>query len=262
MTSRDSPSRPRRSRMVLLIAGLLAAFIVIVVVAQLTMNSTNSAAPSAPTPPAAETPSPDGQSTGPSEGPSAEEGEHPSDSPLVRRDPDDPMAVGDVDAPVVLIEWTDLRCPFCASFNQDTYPTIVEEYIDAGLVRFEVVDVAFFGDESVDGQIAARAAGKQDRFFEFLDVAYAAAPDRGHPDLPREKLVGFAEEAGVPDIDQFTADLDDPEVRTAAEQSTAYAQQVGVNAVPFFLAGDVALSGAQPVDVFRDYLDQAVESAG
>ena len=252
--------------MVLLIAGLLAAFIVIVVVAQLTMNSTNSAAPSAPTPPAAETPSPDGQSTGqtggPSEEPSAEEGEHPSDSPLVRRDPDDPMAVGDVDAPVVLIEWTDLRCPFCASFNQDTYPTIVEEYIDAGLVRFEVVDVAFFGDESVDGQVAARAAGAQDKFFEFLDVAYAAAPDRGHADLPREKLIGFAEDAGVADIEQFTADLDDPAIRTAAEQSTAYAQQVGVNAVPFFLAGDVALSGAQPVDVFRDYLDRAVESAG
>lgn len=261
MTSRDSPSRPRRSRMVLLIAGLLAAFVIIVVIAQLMMNSTNSAAPSAPTPPAEDT-SPPETSTDPSDGPTADDDKHPADSPLVRRDPDDPMAVGDVDAPVVLTEWTDLRCPFCASFNQDTYPTIVEEYIDAGLVRFEVVDVAFFGDESVDGQVAARAAGAQDKFFEFLDVAYAAAPDRGHADLPREKLIGFAEDAGVADIEQFTADLDDPAIRTAAEQSTAYAQQVGVNAVPFFLAGDVALSGAQPVDVFRDYLDQAVESAG
>ncbi|HIY67136.1 MAG TPA: DsbA family protein [Candidatus Agrococcus pullicola] len=262
MTPQGPVSRPRRTRTLILIAGLVAAFIVIIVVAQLTMNSSNSATPVSPTPPASETPPPTQDASEPSEHPSAGTGEHPMDSPLVRRDPDDPMAMGDVDAPVVLIEWTDLRCPFCASFSQDTFPTIVEEYVDAGLVRFEVVDVAFFGDQSVDGQIAARAAGKQDRFFEFLDVAYAAAPDRGHPDLPREKLIGFAEEAGVPDIDQFTADLDDPEVRTAAEQSTEYAQQVGVNAVPFFLAGDVALSGAQPVDVFRDYLDQAVSKVG
>lgn len=259
MTSRDSARRPRFPRAAILIAALVGAFIVIIVIAQLTMNSSDS---SAPAPPGAEaSPSPDA-SDGPSEQPTADAGDHSTDSPLVRRDPDDPMAMGDVDAPVVLIEWTDMRCPFCASFNQDTFPVIVEEYVDTGLVRFEVVDVAFFGDESVDGQVAARAAGNQGRFFEFLDVAYASAPDRGHPDLPREKLIGFAEDAGVPDIDQFTEDLDNPEVRTAAEQSTAYAQQVGVNAVPFFLAGDVALSGAQPTDVFRDYLDQAVESAG
>src|SRR5699024_10504587 len=51
---------------------------------------------------------------------------------LVRRDADDVTAMGDVDAPVVLIEYSDYRCPFCGSFARDTMPELKEEYIDTG----------------------------------------------------------------------------------------------------------------------------------
>ncbi|MBW1639299.1 thioredoxin domain-containing protein [Microbacterium resistens] len=219
--------------------AIVVVFLGIVVVAQLTMN-TGSAAPAA-------------QPTTSSS---------PEVPELARRDPDDPMALGKVDAPVALVQWTDLRCPFCAAVHRDTIPTIIEEYVDKGLVRLEVRDVAFFGEQSEDAAVAARAAGEQGRFFEYLDAVYAAAPDSGHPDLPREKLIAFAKEAGIPDLDRFTADLDDPAVRAAAQASTAEAQRLGVSAVPFFVANDTALSGAQPVAVFRDFLDRAIAQKG
>lgn len=179
-------------------------------------------------------------------------------SDIVRRDADDPMAIGDVDAPVVLVQWTDLRCPFCAAYEQDTFPTIVDEYVETGLVRIEIRDVAFFGEQSEDAAIAARAAGNQGKFFEFLNVVYAAAPANTHADLPRDVLVDFAEEAGVPDMAQFVTDLDDPNLRAQARESTERAQSLGVTAVPFFVAGDTAVSGAQPIEVFRSFLDDAL----
>lgn len=180
---------------------------------------------------------------------------------FVRRDAADPMAIGDVDAPVVLTYWTDLRCPFCAVFSRDTLPILIEEYVDLGEVRIEFHDVAYFGEESATAAVAARAAGEQELFFEYLEAVYAVAPESGHPDLPREELVAFAAEIGVPDMAQFEADLDDPALRKAADESTADAQQLGVSAVPFFVAGDTALSGAQPVDTFRAFLDDALTKA-
>lgn len=217
--------------------GLLALFLVLVVVAQLTASPTLG-------------------------GDSAPRPTESSARELASRDPDDPMAMGDVDAPVVLVQWTDMRCPFCAAVHRDTLPTVVQEYVDEGLVRLEVRDVSFFGEQSEDAAVAARAAAEQGKFFEYLDAVYGAAPPTGHPDMPRDALIAFAEQAGVPDIAQFTADLDDPGIRAAARSSTSDAQALGVNAVPFFVAGDVALSGAQPISVFREYLDQALESAG
>lgn len=62
-------------------------------------------------------------------------------------------------------------------------------------------------------------------------------------------------------MEQFIADLDDPKLLEDVTASTQQAQQLGVTAVPFFVAGNTALSGAQPVDVFREFLDHALTEA-
>lgn len=184
------------------------------------------------------------------------------DMEFVRREADDPRAIGSVDAPVVMTEWIDLRCPFCASFSRDTLPALITDYVDTGKVRIEFVDVAYFGELSLDGQIAARAAADQDKYVEYVTAVFDAAPEKGHADLTRDVLIDFAEQVDMPDMARFTSDLDDPQLRSTAEAQTLEAQQLGVTAVPFFVAGQTALSGAQPESTFRDYLDDAIAAAG
>ncbi|WP_210405971.1 thioredoxin domain-containing protein [Micromonospora sp. MH33] len=181
---------------------------------------------------------------------------------FVRRAQADPMAVGAVDAPVVLVQWTDMRCPYCAVFNRETLPMLLKEYVDTGKLRIEVHDVAYFGEQSEQAAVAARAAAEQGKFFEFIRAVYKDAPEHKHPDLPRAKLIAYAQKAGVPDIAKFTTDLDDPGLRAAADASNSEAAQLGVTSVPFFVAGDRTLSGAQPSSVFRSYLDDAIAKAG
>jgi protein-disulfide isomerase len=180
----------------------------------------------------------------------------------VRREADDPMAIGAIDAPVVLSEWVDFRCPYCAVFSRDVFPQLVQEYVDAGKVRIEMHDVAFFGEESVRAAVAARAAGEQGKYFEFLAAVYAAAPEGGHPDLLPEELIEFAEIAGVPDLAQFKSGMQRDDLKAAVQQSTEQAQQLGVTGVPFFAVGDQAFSGAQPLESFRDFLDQQLAQSG
>jgi protein-disulfide isomerase len=174
---------------------------------------------------------------------------------VARDQADDPMAWGDPKAPVVMVQWTDFRCPFCASFAEDSLPSLFTDYIDTGKVRFEIHDVAFFGDQSVDAAAAVRAAGKQGKAHEYMVAMFDAAPSSGHPDLPAAKLIGFAKTAGVPDLDAFAADLADPAVHQQVIADTTKAQQMGVTSVPYFVIGGQVVSGAQPLANFRAVID-------
>lgn len=196
--------------------------------------------------------------------PQAEQTEHTGIGvDLSRRIEGDPMALGAVDAPVVMVEYADYRCPYCSLFEQEILPGIVAEYVDLGLLRVEFRDMPLFGDYSYDAAVAGRAAGNQGKFWEFMNVVAAnGVEEGGHPDLPRERLVEFADQAGVADLDKFTADLDDTELLAAVEADLAEGRQLGISGVPAFLVGDVPVAGAQPIEVFRDVLTQELAEAG
>lgn len=175
---------------------------------------------------------------------------------IERRVEGDPMAIGAVDAPVVMNEWIDFRCPFCAVFSRDTFPQLLREYVDSGEVRIEIHDVAYFGEQSERAAVAARAAGEQGKYFEYISAVYEAAPESGHPELPPEELIAFAKQVGVPDLAKFERDMQSGELLSAVRESTQTAQQLGVTGVPFFAVGSQAFSGAQPIESFRQFLDQ------
>lgn len=192
------------------------------------------------------------QQTGP---PAVQQPAETIDPGLARRLADDVTALGAVDAPLVVVEYADYRCPYCAKFGRETFPTIVEEYVESGAVRIEWRDMPIFGEESELVAVAGRAAGNQDRFWEFHTVVFEAAPESGHPDLPRDVLIEHARAAGVPDLAAFESDLDDPALLEAVRTDAAEARSVGVSSVPAFVVGGTPLLGAQPVEVFREVIE-------
>ena len=260
-------SKQGRSRTAYIIIAIIAvaAFIAVVALAQFTSDGTPSgdeqaqrSAPSASSADGDNAQEEGDSSEGAEAAAAGEEGE------WVRRDADDSAAVGDVDAPVVITEWTDPRCPFCAHFHNNILPDLQKKYVDTGKVRFEFITVAFFGEQSAAAGAAMEAAGKQGKYSEYSDALYAAAPDKGHPDLPEDKLVEFAETAGVGDIEKFRKDKNDQALIDKVNDETAKAQQYyGIQAVPFFASsdGESALRGAQPVENFEEFIDEQLEKA-
>lgn len=174
---------------------------------------------------------------------------------LARRDGADRMALGSVDAPVVLINYSDWRCPFCAKFARDMEPTLIRDYVDTGKLRIEWRDMPIFGDQSMIGARAGRAAAEQGKFHEFHEVVMAAAPQNGHADLTETTLMAFAEQAGIPDLGAFRegmlSDRFDAAIKKDAEEGALY----GVNSTPTFVVGATPVVGAQPLDVFTRTID-------
>ena len=178
-----------------------------------------------------------------------------------RRVADDPMAKGAVDAPVVLTEWADYRCPFCNVWAKDTLP-LLQSFVDDGSLRIEFRDLAIFGDDSVAAADAARAAGEQGLFWEFQHALYAALPAQGHPPVDDALVERVAGEVGVPDIAAFMASYRSEETRAAVVASSAEAQQMGISSTPTFLIGSEVISGAQPVDVFKAVIQEQLAKHG
>ncbi|MGV0714689.1 thioredoxin domain-containing protein [Mycolicibacterium sp. XJ662] len=177
-----------------------------------------------------------------------------------RRQDGDPFAIGDPDAPVAMVMFSDYRCPFCAKFSRDTQPELVERFVENGTLRVEWRDFPIFGEESKRAARAGRAAAEQGKFWEFNDAVYSAAPDRRKADLSEQALIGFAEQAGVADIDRFVAGLRGTEFDDAINADLAQGNRIGVPSTPAFLINDAPLLGAQPTDEFVREITEALHN--
>jgi protein-disulfide isomerase len=81
-------------------------------------------------------------------------------------------ALGSPHAPVTLVEYADLRCPYCAEWARQALPAVVSEYVRTGRVRIVFRGLAFLG---ADSELALRmvlAAGAQNKQWNLIDELY------------------------------------------------------------------------------------------
>ncbi|GAA4872857.1 DsbA family protein [Saccharopolyspora cebuensis] len=193
-----------------------------------------------------------------------QQAEQQQESPLAklaRRTPGDPLALGRHDAPVVMLNYGDYRCPFCAKFSQDIEPELIKRYVDSGVLRLEWRDFPIFGEESIEAAKAGRAAAAQGKFWEYLGAIYHDSPGRGHPPLPHDTLIDYAEQVGITDIARFEADMNSPATLSAIQADAVEGSEIGVSSTPTFLVNGDPILGAQPLDQFVQAIEQAKAAA-
>lgn len=179
---------------------------------------------------------------------------------LVRRDADEVTAMGDIDAPVVMVNYSEFQCPFCGKFAKDTKPTLVEEFVKDGTLRIEWRDFPYLGEESTRAATAARAAGEQGKFWEFHDALFANQFPPNSGQLTEDYLVGVAGDLGL-DTDKFRKDMTSDAITEAVTRDFREGQQIGVTGTPAFIVNGRPIIGAQPTEVFTDAIEEAAEAA-
>jgi protein-disulfide isomerase len=179
---------------------------------------------------------------------------------VIRREAGDPRAMGDVDAPVVMVNYSDFQCPFCGKFARDTEPVLIERYVDEGTLRIEWRDFPYLGPESETAARAGWAAGAQDKFWAFHDAMYADQQPPNSGKLTPAYLTGIAEKVGL-DVARFRKDMASKEASSAVQRDFAEGQRIGVTGTPAFLVNGMPVMGAQPTDVFVELIEQAEAQA-
>lgn len=164
--------------------------------------------------------------------------------------------IGDPDAPVTIVEFTDFQCPFCARHFQQTYPQIKANYIDKGLVYyvFKEFPLTSIHPQAALASEAARCAGSQGAYVEMHDTLFAQQQEwSGRSDA----AALFAEYAATLGLEPtlFTTCLESHAQETAVYADLNEGVALGVNGTPAFFINGYFLNGAQPYSAFQEAIE-------
>ncbi len=138
---------------------------------------------------------------------------------------------------------------------------MVKRYVENGTLRLEWRDFPYLGQESVNAALAARAAQEQGKFWEYHDILYQNQKGENRGAFSDEKLLGFAQEAGL-DVERFEAALESGTYEAVVQKVFREAQNAGIQGTPtFFINGQVVV-GFQPLEVFERIIEEEARKAG
>jgi protein-disulfide isomerase len=151
--------------------------------------------------------------------------------------PQDGVAIGDPDAPVTLVEFADVQCPFCAQWNTEAFPAYVDEYIRDGKVRVEFRPLTFIGEDSARGAQLAVAAGNQNLLWNVTELMYRNQGGENTGWISDDFVAALGRSVPGLDVDQWLADADSGAVQQTIDEAASEAAAQGVNSTPSFLLG-------------------------
>ncbi|RLG72987.1 MAG: hypothetical protein DRO11_00865 [Methanobacteriota archaeon] len=164
---------------------------------------------------------------------------------------DDDPALGDPNAPVVMVECSEYQCPYCRKYSLDTFKKIREEYINTGKVRYVFRDFPLgFHQYAQKAAEAAECADEQGRFWEYHDMLFENAPRLSLDDLRR-----YAEELGL-DMEKFNACLDSGKYADEVQKDFQDCRAAGARGTPTFFINGEMVRGAQPIEKFREVIER------
>lgn len=165
---------------------------------------------------------------------------------------------GNPDSTVVLTEYADFQCPYCAAF----YPTVeqvVEKYKDDIRFEFRNLPLVAAHPNAFAAARAAEAAGKQDKYWEMVEILFANQNAWKEATDPRPTFDQYAKQLGL-DAEQFNTDFGSSEVNNIINDDVAAFNATGeqLSTPTFFLNGQRLTLNDATVEEFSTHIDQAL----
>jgi len=174
---------------------------------------------------------------------------------------DDDAVLGDKNAPVTIVEFSDYQCPFCKRFADGAFAQLKSEYIDTGKVKLVFRDFPLsFHPAAMPAALAAECAREQggdEAYFKLHDYIFANQESiPGSVTDAADYYAAVVKNMGVKDASKFKSCVSEQKYLAEAEKDLQDGQRAGVTGTPGFLIGEQMIEGAQPFEAFA----QAIES--
>jgi len=164
---------------------------------------------------------------------------------------DDDPSLGDKNAKLTIVEFSDFQCPFCGRFRTQTFDQIKKEYIDTGKVKFVFRDfpLSSIHPYAQKASEASECADEQGKFWEYHDKLF-----ENQQALTIDNLKKYASDLSL-DTKKFNDCLDSGKMVSEVNKDTQDATASGGSGTPYFLVGNRPVSGAQPFANFKAAID-------
>ena len=166
---------------------------------------------------------------------------------------DDPI-LGDKNAKLTIVEFSDYQCPSCEKFWSKILPQLKLQYINTGKVKLVYRDLPL---ESIHPNArsaaeAANCAGEQSKYFEFHDKLFENQQEWASVGIP--SFNKYAQEIGL-DVNKFSDCINSKKYKDEITNDLRDAASVGARGTPYFIIGNQTVVGAQPFSNFQAIIE-------
>jgi protein-disulfide isomerase len=164
---------------------------------------------------------------------------------LLKGVPQNGLILGQPSAPVTMVEYVDLQCPYCQQFETQVMPGVIRRYVRTGKLKVQLRPWAFIGPDSVRGQRAVLAAARQNKAFNYAELLYDNQATENTGWLSDSLVTSAA--ASIPGlrVPELLSDRDSAPVKAAAKTVDAQVQADGVSATPTIFVGKSGTHGTE-----------------
>jgi protein-disulfide isomerase len=148
--------------------------------------------------------------------------------------------LGSPSAPLTLKYYGDLECPICKEFTLGVLPALIPKYVRTGKLRIEYLSLETATREPEvfkTQQVAALAAGKQNRAWDFIELFYHEQGEEGSGYVNEKYLQGLASQVPGLNLASWTTARSDPALSNEVTADAQAANNAGFTGTPSFQLG-------------------------
>jgi protein-disulfide isomerase len=148
--------------------------------------------------------------------------------------------LGSTTAPVTMQYFGDLECPICRDFTLGALPKLIQKWVKTGKMKIEYrsLETATREPETFrTQQVAALAAGKQDKMWDFVELFYHEQGEEDSGYVTEGYIQGLAQQVPGLNLSKWSTDRSDTTLDNQIATDTQEANQNGFNGTPSFLIG-------------------------
>lgn len=138
---------------------------------------------------------------------------------------------------IVLLEFSDFQCPFCAR-AYDNVKQFMAKHQDKVTLAYKHFPLSSIHPQALPAAKAAWAAQQQGKFWEYYGALFEGQKQLGEP------LYGSIAQKLNLKLDKFNSDRNSPAAEAAIQKDVQLAQQLGIEGTPFFIMNGKTFSGA------------------
>ena len=180
---------------------------------------------------------------------------------VIRIGPEDPF-LGEKDAAVTIVEYSDFQCPYCARAEEIVKEQVLKEYGDR--VKFvykqlPLVEIHPWSEKASAIGLCLLRHGGNGAYWDYHAAVFARQREIELEDAEDQlfKLVDATQKADLPQIKKCYESGEPAEILLATQQE---ANELGVNSTPTFFINGRRLSGAQPLEAFQEIIEPLLGS--
>lgn len=170
----------------------------------------------------------------------------------------DGKTLGDPDAPVKVVEYMDIECPYCQRYSRTIFPKIVRDYVKTGKVHYVIKHFPLpkrIHPNAMSGAIAAECAANQNKFWSYKTLAIENREYQSN-----KTFLALANTISMPDQEQFVQCFEKRREAETVEEELQEGTERGVKGTPTVVIGDETISGVRSYSRYRKAIESVLES--